>query len=297
VTHQELHEQVAAFVDDRVDEQQYRAKVQGQIAYCPECGAAYEREVTTGTVVRERSDAAPAPDSLRRSIATELDRIDGRRGADGGRRSSGGFLGRIAARNRSPIIPSLACILFLAGAFQLWRSSTAETIVAIPKSALPPPAIASNSKAPANFFNFASATFQAIREKKLGVQVRTDDPAELAAFFKEKGVEYDVPVPHLGLPLAGGFVTAASKGGSLAHIVYSSGDRILYLLQVPYDRILKEEGVYMTRDVLDRLDAGDRIWEEPTYNTPISVGKSGTMVVAAVANVPRSEMEGLIKAR
>lgn len=300
MTHQELHEQVAAFVDDRVDEQQYKSKIEGQVVNCPECRASYEREVTTGTVVHKRSYEALAPDALRQSISREIDRIgENNRNRPGVDRDSnrGGFLDRIAARNRSPIGMLLACILVAAGTFQLWRSSTAETVAVIPASTIPPPAIQSTSKAPANFFNLASATFQAVREKKLGVQIQTDNPDELTAFFKEKGIDYQVPVPRLGLPLTGGFVTAASQGGNLAHIVYASEDRLLYLLQVPYDRLRKGEGVYLTDDALSRLDAGTEIWEEPTYNNSITVGKFGSMVTAAVSNVPRSEMEGLLKGR
>ncbi len=291
MTHQDIHDQITAFVLDRVDEQEYRSKVSRHIGSCPGCRAAYERELLTKMAVQKRELMALAPDSLRASIYNGLDRI-GEGSLNAALRGGGvkkGFLEKFASDYLSIVGIAVSLAVVIAAVFLL-RPHDTETVAVVPASGAPNAPAVRASSGPKNFFNQATGNFSALRRRTLGVQIETSDPAGLEAFFREKGVEYPVKIPGSKLPLIGGFVSTHG-GATLAHIAFSEGERIIYVFEVPYQKLLRGDAVYVTDDVLRRLDAGERIWEEPSFGTSMTIAKTGDLVVAVVANASRQELE------
>jgi hypothetical protein len=190
----------------------------------------------------------------------------------------------------SPVGMIVAALLVIGGLWVLIDEpgSSASAIVDTPA-----PAVSSDGTTKKvvaeNFFNKALQNFEAIRAGQLSPQISTGDSHELSESFKEKGVGYDVVYPHVAAPLVGGVV---SNHGDLhlAHIIYTKGEQVYYLFEVPQAELRKGEAIYVTKDVMDRLDHGEKVWQEPGGELLVMF-KKGEIVCAMVSNAPRAAME------
>jgi hypothetical protein len=294
VTSSEIHEQITAFVEERLDEAEYRNKVRGQIAPCPDCRSTYEHELATRMVVHER---APQPSLLGAPGGTignpaaepgggDYASLNGTRAhGEGERRSS--FL-------TSPIGIVIALVVVVASGYMLLRSTDRggdRIIVETPAAG----GAARAPKGPENFFNKADDNFSALAGGKLSVQHATADQAELAKYFKENGVAYDVTFAPVHAALDGGII---SEHGTtrLAHLVYMKDDATIYLFEVPVAMLRKGSVVTIPDVVFQQLDAGKTIWEEPSGHR-LAVFKKGDLVCAVVSNARREDLEKIISTK
>jgi hypothetical protein len=294
LTCQELHEQISAYVDNRVDAVEYRRKIEQHISYCPECRAAYQAELATKMVVRDRYSRMPASESLRRNIAGSLDSLSALEREEAERARPplrrGDWIDRFAADYLSPTGIVVALLLVLGGA---------GLIVLFPRTGQSP-VLSGGTGGPVvdtaagghsqNFFNKAEDNFQAIVDGKLHLQLATQKPEELQQYFKQNGVGYDVRFTQVRAPLAGGVVSQHGKT-RFAHMVYTSGDTILYVFEVPHDALVRGDIVYVTSDVLERLDKGEDIWIEPMPNRSLVMIKRDGVMMAVAGNVPKATLQ------
>lgn len=297
MTCKELHEEITAFVDNRVDEEEYRKKVQQHITYCPDCRAAYELELMTKLAARDRSARAAAPDSLRDSILEDVDKISRERKEEiqrsnrSARRSD--WLDAFFANYFSPIGIGIALLLVIAGAsVLLYQHRGLDVPAGLAKGGGAPVKVNGVPSAPENFFNKAAKNFDAILAGQLDLEIKTEDSTELRSYFQSNGISYPVVFLPVRAPLAGGVISHHGKR-NFAHLVFTKGSTYLYIFEVPYDALVAGDIVYVTPDVLKRLDNGEHIWEEPLGN-PLVMYKRGGVVMAAVSNATRPAMEQLL---
>jgi hypothetical protein len=292
VTSREIHEQITAYVDERVDEQEYRSKARQQVAPCPDCGEAYELELKTRLAVQERAPRPGSSDAPLGSIERGGDPVSEERApSNGAPRTHEESSGPGGSFLTSPVGMIAAALLVIAGLWVLIDEPgpSASDIVDTPA-----PAVSSDGtakKVPAeNFFNKALQNFEAIRAGQLSPQISTGDSHELSEAFKEKGVGYDVLYPRVAAPLIGGVV---SNHGALhfAHIIYTKGEQVYYLFEVPQAELRKGDALYVTKDVMERLDHGEKVWQDPGGEQRLVMFKKGEIVCAMVSNAPRAAME------
>jgi hypothetical protein len=300
VTCKDIHEQITAFVDDRIDEAEYREKVQQHLDYCPDCRSVYEMELLTKLAVQQHVHNVPTPDALRRSIVGGVEQIETERLAaiEARRRLEleQDWLDRFARQYLSPAGIGIALVLVALGSillFDPFAGSSSEQPIVEEKPAPRPTVNTSNSTAATNLFNQAADNFTAIENRELDVQFRTNDPERLASFFRENGVTYPVRFAPVSLPLAGGVV---STHGStrLAHLVYLDGETIVYIFELPAALLDRRDIVYVSDDVLRRLKAGERIWEAPTTKRSTLVLRKDDVVMAVVSNLDRPAFERIV---
>lgn len=297
MTCKEIHEQITAYVDDRVDEAAYRAKLNQHLSACAECRAAYELELLTKAVIRTRAPRAAAPEELRSAIAGNMESISRERVAasapNTGRPVSAdaGRLDRFAHLFLAPVGVTAAMVLIALGAFALLREEE-PPLIAIVHNAPPVKDLPRGSR-PENLFNKASSNFRAIRDGKLSVGHSTADPTELRRYFHDNGVAYDIAALSVRAKLAGGVVSDHGET-KFAHLVYTQGETIIYVFEIPAGTLQAHKVVYVADNALHDIEAGKALWEEPDPWMCVVVFKKGDVVCAVVANAPRSRIEQMI---
>jgi hypothetical protein len=297
LTCQEIHEQITAYVDDRVDAQEYRKKIEQHIKYCPECRAAYEAELMTKLVVRESYNQKSASEELRRSITGGVDRLseESRRKIESAPgRSERTWLDSFAQNYLSPVGIGIALVLVIAGGWFLYSGSgDTEQPFIVQEGAPAAVTDTTTSERAANFFNKASQNFKAILDKQLSLQLVTNDNNQLQQYFHDQGVDYNVVFAPVKAPLAGG-VVSRHNGTELAHLVYSRGDTLIYVFEVPETLLQQGDIVYVTEDVLERINTGEQIWVEESSRQAQVMYKKGDVVLTVTGNVPRVVLYGLL---
>lgn len=298
VTCKDIHEQITAFVDDRIDEAEYREKVQQHLEYCPDCRSVYEMELLTKLAVQQHIHHVPTPDTLRRSIAGGVEQIESERLAEIEARRrhdlEQDWLDRFARQYLSPAGIGIALALVALGSILLFDPfASVDTLPVVEQTPGSHDADPSDPTIAANLFVRASENFSAIEKHQLDVQFHTSDPERLAGYFREHGVTYPVRFAPVSLPLAGGVVS--SHGSTrLAHLIYLDGERIVYIFEVPAALLDRREIFYVSDDVLRRLHAGERIWEALTPERSTFVVRQEGVVLAVVANLDRPAVERLV---
>ncbi len=302
VTCQEIHDQIAAFVSDRIDEAEYRHKIEQHIGACPDCGKRYHEEIHARLEAQESARAAAAAREASAAIGA---RADGHRGAAAyaaDRASTGtardSWFDRFANEYVSAAGVGVAILLIVVGATMLYFGSQDVGAPAGPVAAAP---VVRDSLArpdrPLNLFNAASFNYDRLRVGKLAVDQKSDDTGDLRSYFKEHGVGYPVEFGSVGAPLQGGFVsTHHTPNGErhFAHLVYSTGNTMLYLLEVPDSVLRKGDAVYLTDDAIGRLTSGEVLWEQPDEDRTLALFNRDGIVIAAVGNVDRPTMQHLL---
>jgi hypothetical protein len=304
VTCQEIHDQITAFVDDRIEEEEYRHKVQQHIKVCSDCRTAYEMELLTKLAVSKHGKPASAPASLRKSIASGVDQLDAERRQQIEKSrptasANDSWFDRIAVGFLSPAGIGIAVVLVIAGAFGLlYAPAATPTDQVVEQPAVPEPVQWKRPDNPVNFINAASHNYDLIQAGELTVQHQTADPKELEEFFKENGVSYPVLSEIVRAPLAGGVVSnhrvTQEQTEHFAHLVYAKDDMIFYVFEVPVEDLKEGSVVYLTEDMLERLDNGEKFWEQPTPTRTLVMFKQGDIVTVMVANANRPTVEQMV---
>lgn len=297
MTCKDIHEQITAFVDDRIDEAEYREKVQQHLEYCPDCRSVYEMELLTKLAVKHHTSRVPTPDALRRSIASGVEQLEKERLAEIESRRAPlpepDWLDRFARQYLSPAGIAIALVLVMVGTgllFDPFGTGAAEVVDQTPvdKGITP-----SGKRVAVNLFNQAADNFHAIENEQLTLQLKSSNPEELSEFFRENGVSYPVRFAKVSLPLAGGVV---SNHGStrLAHLVYLDGETIVYIFELPAELLDRRELFYVSDDVLNRLRSGEHIWDVPAAGESTLVMRHDAVVMAVVANLDRAAFERVV---
>ncbi len=298
MTCKEIHEQITAYVDNRVDEQGYREKLRKHMQECKDCRAAYERELLTKIVIRERAQQAETPESVRKAISDGIDAIASESAAEPAtRRRKAGWLELFAEDFLSPVGIGIAAVLVIIGFMTLINTPESLDDASTVADGLVPQESSSSDSRPAgpeNYFNKAADNFSAIVRGQLTLQFESSDPEEVRQFFADNGVTYTILFPETSAQLTGGVV---SEHGATryAHLLYTSGENtLLYLFEVPESSLSEGKTVYVTPDVLERLQQGEQIWQEPQAGQPLVMYEADDLVIAAVSNTSRPAMEEMM---
>jgi hypothetical protein len=149
----------------------------------------------------------------------------------------------------------------------------------------------SATTAPFRLYEASYANFQDIVGGTLELGKRTSNPAELAAFFRDQGVAYDVFFPTIDATLEGG-VVSEHHGQRYAHLVYRAGDHLVYIFEVDEPSI---EGnmIAMASDVADDLEHSRWHWEERAGVGTMFVWESNNIVCSAVSDLRTQDLSAL----
>ena len=149
----------------------------------------------------------------------------------------------------------------------------------------------SSDTAPFRLYEASYANFQDIVGGTLELGKRTSNPAELASFFRDQGVAYDVFFPTIDATLEGG-VVSEHHGQRYAHLVYRAGDHLIYIFEVDEPSI---EGnmIAMASDVADDLEHSRWHWEERAGVGTMFVWESNNIVCSAVSDLRTQDLSAL----
>lgn len=291
---EEIHEQITAYVDDRVDEEEYRQKVAAHIESCSACRDEYEREIMTKMVIRQRFPRIGTPSDLRSTIEEGLDGVA--TGRTGVRRRAY----TATSRRRSPQRSILLLLLVIAGLatyILLFNDSSSGPVTdadreAQSRSRTERTTPSRTITGPANPFNLAMENFEGALTGEFTIGHETGDLAELKSYFSRNGVP---SVAFAGVPmqLKGG--TVKTHGGQpIPHIVYSDDGSTLYLFEIGWENLQAGKGVYITEDVAQKLSAGESIWVDVSRDANLVMYKSGNVVEVVVANRGPADMRRML---
>lgn len=294
----ELHEQITAFVDNRIDKAAHRERIEQHIEHCPECRREYESELLTKMVVRTRGGTARAPESLRAAIAEAIVRDESTTSPRPGpapttneasltwlerfRRdwvSPGRFLGATAL-----VVVALWYLGLLGPQNDVVLPGTEATVAVGTATGTAP--------APRNFLNQASRNLDAILRGSLTVTYESDRTDDLLEFFHDEGVPYASAFRTVRLPLLGGVVSTHGPNDDikLAHWVYAKGDDVIYFFEIPESTLRRGSVFYLTTDALDRLHRGEELWEEFDARSTICAFEQGDRIVAIASNMDKADL-------
>lgn len=289
MTAKEFHDQITAWVEDHSNGNQPN----NTETPCDDCRTTFERELNTRMKVGERTITDPIPEARqleKSSVATgTLSTATSSVLRSATSDSTNGASSKLAVWG---MIASVG--LMLAGVILLLNRGE-EPSTTLPIQSPTRPSTPNGKPVPAlNFFNATTSNFAAIAGGKVKPEIETESKEELAAFFKEQGVDYAVKFPTTSLALVGGFV---SKHGdaSVAHLVYRSGERTMYMFQIPWGLLQQGKSFYVTQDAAQKMEAGEKLMESSDSTQSLSIGKYGDLAIAIAANVSKGELESLIK--
>lgn len=293
---EDIHAQIKEYVQNRINEDEYRRDVAGHIQDCSSCREAYAEEVMTRMVVRSRFAGNATPEETRASIERSLDELSG--ASMPSRRHSHAR----RSKRKSPQVPIFVLLLLVTGLgayillFNDWGPEEAATeTVAVERprrSTLPTSAPTRKSTGPVNFFNQALENYKEVTSGELAVEYEASNLSALKQKFAENQVS-QVTFSGVSLPLKGGIVSTHGDV-HLAHMVYSDGTTLLYVFEAPLSVLENGNAVYITQDVVEKLQSGEKIWLRSGGGINLVMYKNGDAVDAAVANAPPLKLQKLL---
>lgn len=190
------------------------------------------------------------------------------------------------------VVSSVVVVLALA-----WMMSESPTAVSgvdvrTADEAAPVDVVASQ---PQNLFNEAMRSFTLVASGQLGVQVPGETIRDVEKYFAANGVGYSVRFPIKAMPLTGGIVSRYG-GRAFAQLVYTSGPQAVYVIEVPTEELRSGKRLYVTEDVLARLEKGERIQEMTPEGESLIMMSDGNLVIAAVGNMEPQQLARMIRA-
>src|SRR5512133_1477301 len=262
VTAPELHTQIAEFVHNRLNEGEYRARMRGLAEDSSETGPAYTRDLAARLSLT-RNDA-PTDNS---EPAASLPQGDGSSNDRPAARAQHEAppppetaIDRFALRTVSGGLIVAALVIAVIGIVLVTRNTEAQEGLNIAEADSAAPVQVEVTQ-PRNLFNEATSNFELVAAGKLGTQDSGESRREVEQHFADNGVGYTVEFPPVPLPLAGGIVSRYGDR-NVAQLVYSHGAKAIYVLEVPKEEVRRGTSLYVTPDVLERLDRGEKIIEE-----------------------------------
>lgn len=186
----------------------------------------------------------------------------------------------IARYFKSPIGVTIALLMLVGSLFFLFKNESKPTAPQLSSS--------TETKKPAdipsqNLFNVASGAFTELSNKTFEPE-KYDDKKQADAYFKDQGVIYAVPELSLnGGKLSGAFVSEL-KGMKLANLVFKVGGGNVTLLAVPISTVQSGNPVYVTKEVLAKIDSNQKIYEVINNDDILVMFKTGDCVITAVTN-------------
>jgi anti-sigma factor (TIGR02949 family) len=197
---------------------------------CPSCRREYDAERSTKDLLRHRTQMVAVPPALHASILEKLARENRPIVAPGPFRFR--FLPRLLA-------VALTAVLLL-------------VLTRLPRDAGPGGSVAAAGFAPNNVLFQSTANFHRFLSGEIAPEVASSDAGSLRSFFAGK-TEFPVAVPAMrGCALFGAGLNE-HEGTPVAHLVYRSGDTLIYLFQTCWKTVRKGERLAILPSVEEEL--------------------------------------------
>jgi hypothetical protein len=264
----EFEEQITAAVD-RYLRNEEKEIFDEHARLCPPCRREYETELSTKELVHSKARMAAVPLALYHSIIEQLERQS--KWPWSVRAVSARFL-------QSPFVrPAIAFTL------------TAIVVLLVTRPAESPrgiPILTAAGFGPNNVVHQSVENFHRVLRGEITPQVVSSQSSEIQDFFSGK-TEFPVRVPVMRQCTLVGAVVNQHKGAPLAHVVYRSGDDVIYLYQACWQTVQQGEKLDLALEVeTELLRVGWYLSGGPGGDA-IVLWKSGPTLCIAV-----SHMEG-----
>jgi hypothetical protein len=187
---------------------------------------------------------------------------------------------KVVSYFKSPIGIILALLLIVFSLFYIFKTDS--------KPNAPQLSVLEETKKPAdlpvqNLFNVASNSFNEMIVKSFE-PTKINDKIEFDKFLKDESVQYvSTNLIPKGGKFTGGFVSEV-KGVKLANGIFLNGKLITTILYVPFETLKLGTPVYVTSEVINKLNSGDKIIESINDNHTICMFKTGSDVITAVSD-------------
>jgi anti-sigma factor RsiW len=148
--------------------------------------------------------------------------------------------------------------------------------------------------------------YKAVMNGSIHLQHETTSFEDLQAFFREHGINYTLIRPKIKAKLIGG-VVSEENGEKSAHLVFRSGDTLLYMWQVAEHipahatahggTAYPEPRNFLLDTVITRVTHhnGDWYWEEHTGAPTLAVWEDRSTLCVMIAQLPQRKMQALFQ--
>jgi hypothetical protein len=133
------------------------------------------------------------------------------------------------------------------------------------------------------------STYKAIMAGLLTPQVVSDQPSRVKEFFSGK-TEFPVNVPLLKRCTLVGGVLNDYAGSTLAHIVYRSEGKVIYVYQACWETVQKGERLRLSDEVRTTIARTGWYTESMPDGQTIALWTSGRTLCAAVAAMEKDDL-------
>jgi anti-sigma factor (TIGR02949 family) len=250
-------------VDRYLDPEDQRA-FERHAAACPSCRREFDAERSTKDLLRRRTRMVAVPAGLHASILDAL------------ARESRPIIGAGLFRHRflPPILAVVATAVLLL------------VLTRLPQDVGPAGSVAAAGFAPNNVLFQSTTNFHRFLRGEIAPEVATSDAGSLHSFFAGK-TEFPVAVPTMRGCALFGAVLNEHKGTPIAHLVYRSGDTLIYLFQTCWKTVQKGECFAILPSVREELlRTGWHIEESGDGDAVVMYATERTLCIAIARMMP-----------
>lgn len=299
---QQLHSELTTFVQNRLDEDEYRTKLGQTITPCSSCGHAYQIEVAARLGSQGAGLYAGDPHGYLDTVPSSIMlRSNGVHRGDAPLRSApappSGWIDRFEADwlSTGGVVLSfgiIAGMLWFLGVFAPSRPTVlpGQVVEQSDEDAVPRRVV------PVNVLNQVARNLRALRRGQLEFGYKSESTEGLKEFFSAEKVSYAPEIPATRLPLKGGFVSAHGPAGTqiFAHWVYGDNRNLIVFFAIPASDLTDGSRFYLTADTRARLNAGEKLWEDFGDDGTICCYQRKGIVYAIASTLDKSDLRSSI---
>ncbi len=277
---------MSAAVDQTLDRAE-QAEFAEHCRHCVRCSSEYELERATKFMVQTKMQFVETPARVRTAI---LERIHSESLASvpASAKLEGAFhrfLDLFTPRHVMPAVGLTLIIAVIVGvaivSSPIWKSTPASDGSSI--------TLAGDEN---DVLHQAVNNFHDVTRGKIAVQLSSSEPSAVKAFLKDK-VNFSVDVHHLRNAELIGAAYSEYRGVKIAHVIYKSGEHVIYVYQTGMKEIGNGSGLCARREIQDAIARKsffmDSITTPPHHCSTVVWEERGTLC-SAVSTLPRNEM-------
>jgi|GEM_PF-962327 len=279
-----MQEYITAAVDQNLDRAVQSEFIQ-HIRHCVRCASEYDLERATKQITQTRLQFVETPPTVRAAILEKI-KAESRSSiprVQWWRQAIQSFFPLFSNRHLMPAAGMAMIIMIIVGAALIFHPfgtrNSQSTLEGIADE---------NSEV----LHQALDNFHDIQNGKMTVQLVSSEPTAVKAFFRDK-VNFDVDVHKLRNAVLIGAVYSEYKGAKLAHVMYKSGDQIIYVYQAWIKDVGSSSGLCARREIRNALAKKDIFMDSitsPPHHCCTVVWEERGILCSAVSTLPRNEM-------
>ncbi|HPI37532.1 MAG TPA: hypothetical protein PK397_06270 [Ignavibacteriaceae bacterium] len=265
-----INELITALVDDELPDEKERESVLALVKENPEYSFSHDVQLITKRTVLKHKNLVTAPESLRRNIIRQIKpRVP--------------FYQKVF-NNLFDIKPPVyayasVVVIIIISLFLITSNSNDEQFLNQNRN---------------DFVLTAKNNFYSFMDGKINPDILTSDPALLKKFFKEKGIVYKTEVPCFKNWVLVGGVISSANGEKYAHMLYRNDEgKMIYVFQVCEKYLSKSSTLYVTKDIMDCVQARKFFSEKSGVTNTYLTKHHGNLFAIVTNDVSQSE-ENLI---